>query len=322
MMIRLVSIALGFLIAANAFAQAFPVKPVRVVLRVAAGGLQDTLARAIAADLTALWGQSMLVESRPSAGGIAAAEFVARSAPDGYTLLQSDNTVFLVNEFLRTEKLSHDLDKDFVPVIALVAARNMAVASPKFAASNLGELIALAKRNPGSVNYASSGIGSNFHIDTEALAAETGIVMNHVPYKGGAPILQALMSSEIDFSLVGMTAAIPLIRAGKIKAIGYGGLSRTPLFPAVPTLSESGARGFETSAWWWWLAPAATPRAVLERLAADIGKVIGTAEFRERHVTGVGHELLNLPGQKAMEMFAADRKTFAARVKPLNLKLD
>ena len=186
----------------------------------------------------------------------------------------------------------------------------------------MGEVIALAKRKPGSIRYASSDIGSNIHIDSEALAAETGMVMNHVPYKGGAPILQALMAGEIDFSLVGLTAAIPLIRAGKIRAIGYGGLARTPLFPAVPTLSESGARGFETSAWWWWLAPAATPRAVLDRLASDIGKVISTTEFRERHVTGVGHELLNLPGPKAMELYAADRKTFAARVKPLNLKLD
>jgi tripartite-type tricarboxylate transporter receptor subunit TctC len=309
-------------LAVEALAQAFPAKPVRIILRVAPGGLQDSLARAAAADLSKALGQPVLVEHRPSAGGIAAAELVARSAPDGYTLMQSDNIGFLVNEFLRTEKLPYVLEKDFAAVIGLVSAKNMAIASPKFPGSGMRDLVAIAKQKPGALNYASSGIGSIFHIDAEALAAEAGISMNHVPYKGGAPILQAMMAGEIDFSLIGMTAAIPLIRAGKIKALAYGGLQRSALFPDVPTLSESGFKSFDSGAWFWWLAPSATPRAVIDRLAAETGKVISAPEFRERHVAGVGHELLNVHGTKAMEMYAADKRTFAARVKPLNLKID
>jgi tripartite-type tricarboxylate transporter receptor subunit TctC len=310
------------LLAFDALAQAFPVKPVRVILRVAPGGLQDSLARAIAVDLSKLMGQPVLIENRASAGGIVAAEFVARSAPDGYTILQSDNVGFLFNEFVRTEKLPYELERDFAPVIVLASAKNMAVASSKVPFSNMQQLVSLAKQKPGFINYGSSGIGSSFHIDTEALSNEAGMRLNHVPYKGGAPLLQALLTGEIDFALVGMTAAIPLIRQERIKALAYGGLQRSALFPDVPTLSESDFKGFDSSAWWWWLVPAATPRAIIDRIAADTGRVLTGAEFRERHITAVGHELVNAQGAKAWEMYAEDRRAFAARVKPLNLKVD
>ena len=306
----------------HALAQAYPIKPVHVILRVAPGGLQDSLARAIAVDLGKLWGQAVVVENRPSAGGIAAGQFVAASPADGYTMLQSDNITPLVNELLRTEKMPFDLEKDFTPVLVLVSSKNIAVGSLALKAANLPELVALAKQKPGFINYGSSGFGSSFHIDAEALAREAGIRMNHVPYKGGAPVLQALLTNELDFSLVGMTAAIPLIRAGKIRALAYGGLQRSPLFPDVPTIAESGLPGFDSGAWWWWLVPAATPRAVVERIAADTGRVLTAPEFRERHITSVGHELVNASGAKALQMYAEDRKTLAARVKPLNLKLD
>ncbi|MFM9967976.1 MAG: Bug family tripartite tricarboxylate transporter substrate binding protein [Burkholderiales bacterium] len=318
---RWIALAASFL-AFDALAQAYPVKPVRVILRVAPGGLQDSLARAIAVDLTKFLGQPVIVENRPSAGGVAGAEFVARSAPDGYNIVQSDNIGFLFNEFVRTEKLPYELERDFSPVIVLASAKNMAVASLKAPVSTMRELVALAKQKPGFINYGSSGIGSSFHIDAEALSSESGIRMNHVPYKGGAPILQALMTNELDFALVGMTAAIPLIRQGRIKALAYGGLQRSALFPDVPTLSESGFKGFDSSAWWWWLVPAATPRAIIDKIAADTGRVLTTPEFRERHITAVGHEVVNAPGAKAWEMYNEDRRAFAARVKPLNLKLD
>lgn len=318
----LIFLAVASLMAYEALAQAFPVKPVRVVLRVAPGGLQDSLARAIAVDLTKFLGQPVIIENRPSAGGIAAAEFVARSAADGYTIMQSDNIGFLVNEFVRTERLPYELEKDFAPVIVLASAKNMAVGAPKLPASTMQQLVALAKQKPEAINYGSSGVGSSFHIDAEGLSAEAGIRMNHVPYKGGAPLLQALLANEIDFSLVGMTAAIPLIRQGRIKALAYGGLQRSALFPDVPTLSESGFKGFDSSAWFWWLVPAATPRSVIDRIASDTGRVLTAPEFRERHITSVGHELVNAPGAKAWEMFADGRKAFAARVKPLNLKVD
>jgi tripartite-type tricarboxylate transporter receptor subunit TctC len=313
---------LAALCAFESSAQTFPSKTVRVVVQVPPGGLQDSLARAIAQDLAKSWNQPVVVDNRPGAGGIAAAEFVARSAPDGYTLLQTDNISFLTNEFLRTAKLPYDLEKDFAPVSVLVSAKNIVVGAPKLAATNMQQLVALAKQKPGALNYGSFGIGSIVHIDVEALAKDAGVRFNHVPYKGGAPLVQAVLADEIDFAMMGMTAAIPLIRQGRIKALAYGGLSRSSLFPDLPTLSESGFKGFDSGAWFCWLVPVGTPRAVAERIAVDAGRVISAPEFRERNVTGVGHELVNAQGAKLWEMLAEDRKVFAARVKPLNLKLD
>jgi tripartite-type tricarboxylate transporter receptor subunit TctC len=305
-----------------AVAQAYPAKTVRVVVGVPPGGLQDQLARAIAADLGKLWNQSVIVENRPGAGGIPAAESVARSAPDGHTVLQTDNITYLTNEFLRTAKLPYDLEKDFAPAIVLVAANNILVASPKLPANTLQELLALARARPGSLNYGSFGTGSIAHIDMEALALQAGVKVTHVPYKGGAPLLQALMADEVHFAMTGMTAAIPLIKQGRVKALAYGGEKRSALFPGLPTLSEAGLARFTSSAWFCWVVPSGTPPAVIGRIAADTGRVISAPAFREKHIDAAGHELVNADGAKLAEMLAADKKQFAQRVQPLNLKLD
>jgi tripartite-type tricarboxylate transporter receptor subunit TctC len=160
------------------------------------------------------------------------------------------------------------------------------------------------------------------HIDVEALAAEAGVSFNHVPYKGGAPLVQAVLANEVDFAMMGMTAAIPLIRSGKIKALAYGGLQRSPLFLDLPTLDESGFKGFDSGAWFCWIVPVGTPKAIVDRIATDAGRVMTATEFKDRYITAVGHELVNAPGAKLWDMLAADRKVFAARVKPLSLKLD
>lgn len=306
----------------TSLAQAYPAKPVRVVIQVPPGGLQDQLARGIAADLGKLWNQSVLVENRPGAGGIPAAENVARSAPDGYSILQTDNITYLTNEFLRTAKLPYDLAKDFAPVIVLVAANNILVASSKLQANSLQEVLNQARSKPGAFNYGSFGIGSISHIDMEALAAQAGARMTHVPYKGGAPLLQALAADEVHVAMTGMTAAIPLIRQGRIKALAYGGDKRSPLFPDLPTLSEAGFKGFTSSAWFCWVVPAGTPQAIIKRIATDTGRVISAPAFKEKFIDAAGHELVNAHGPKLTEMLTADRQQFAARVKPLNLKLD
>lgn len=307
---------------AAAQAQTFPAKVVKIVVGVPAGGLQDQLARGIAQDLRAVWDQAVIVENRTGAAGIAATESVVNAAPDGHTILQMDNANILTNLILRASKLSYNFERDLTPVIALVSAKNILVASPKLAADSVPELVALARARPGVLNYGSFGIGSISHIDGEAIAMLAGIKVTHVPYKGGAPLLQALLADEVSFGLTGMTAAIPLIRDGKIKALAYVGLKRSPIFPDLPTLDESGFAGFDTNAWFGWWAPAGTPAAIVDKIAADVGRVTSAPAFADKYVLPLGHELVNAHGARVAERLDADKKIFVARTKPLDLKLD
>ena len=293
----------------------------RVVVQVPPGGLQDTIARAIAPELAKLWGQSVIVENRPSAGGVVAAEMVARSAPDGYTILQTGAGTVLANEFLR-KNLPYDSDRDFAPVIVLIESNNILVASPKLGVNNIRELIALARERGSELNYGSLGIGHNTHIDVEAMLREAGARATHVPYKGGAQALQAIASGEVSFAITGITAAIPLVRQGRIKGLAYAGLKRSELFPDMPTLNESGFPGFESGGWFGWFAPAGTPKAVIDRIAGDTGKVISVPAFKEKFITAGGHELVNAPSSAFAELLARQRKVFAAKIAPLKLQLE
>jgi len=304
-----------------ALAQAYPAKPVRIVLPIAPGGLQDQLARGIANELSKLWGQPVIVENRPSAGGIASVENVARSAADGYSIMEIDNFSLVTNQLLR-KNLPYNLDRDFTPVIVLVAAKNIVVASNDLPAKNIQELMVLARAKPGALNYGSFGIGSIAHIDMEAIAALAGVTFTHIPYKGGAPLMQAVMTNEVSFALAGMTAAIPLIRQGRIKALAYGGLQHSTVFPDLPTLSESGLKGFESAAWFGWWVPAGTPQTIVGKIYTDTAKVLATAEFQEKFVFGAGHEPSSLPGTKIAELLKENIVTVAARIKSLNLTLE
>ena len=303
-----------------ACAQSYPSKPVRIVLPVAAGGIQDTLTRAMAPEMTRRWGQPAIVENRAGANGIIASEYVARSAPDGYTILMTSH-IQLSNDLLPEGRgLSFDPVKDFTPVIGLVSTGNILVAKPRFPANTLQELIALARQKPGELNYGSWGIGSSPHVDTETLAKLTGVKLTHVPYKGGGPLLQAVLAGEVSFTIMGLQPALAFIRQGRLKAIAYGGLQRSTVLPDVPTLSESGFKGFDSGGWFGWLVPSATPKAVVDRIASDASAVITTPEFRDKHILGVGMELLNLSSAAFTERFKADREAYAARLRGLGIK--
>jgi tripartite-type tricarboxylate transporter receptor subunit TctC len=305
----------------GAMAQAFPTKPVRIVVHVPAGGLQDSLARAAAQSLGKIWPQPVLIENRPAAGGSAGADFVLRSAPDGHTVFQTGVSTILANEMLLSRP-AFNIAKDFAPVLVLASADNIVIGAPNLPANNIQELVALARSKPGALNYGSFGIGSGQHVDAEALARVTGVSFTHIPYKGGAPLMTALAAGEIQFAFAGMTAAIPLIKQGRIKALAFGGPQRSSVLPQVPTLAESGLERFYSRAWFGWFVPLATPAAVVEKLAADTGRVISAPEFVATHLHAVGHELVNAPGPRLLEMLDADRKTYAERIRPLNLKLD
>ncbi|MFM9884382.1 MAG: Bug family tripartite tricarboxylate transporter substrate binding protein [Burkholderiales bacterium] len=306
---------------AISLAQSFPAKPVRLVVPYPAGGLTDVLSRAIAAEIVKTWGQQLLVENRPGANGIIAAELVAKSAPDGYTLLMVDKTTIALNPALYT-KLPYDPARDLTAVINLTASSSVLVAHPAFPANTLQELIALAREKPGQVNYGTFGLGSIVHVDTEALSSHSNIKLNHIPYKGVAEVMPAVASGQVQIALAGIPPTLGLIKQGKIKAIALAGPRRSSVLPDVPTFAEAGVTGVESRSWFGLVAPTGVPRATIEKLAADLGKVISAPEFQEKFVTGVGMELLNQPPDVFAGLMKADRAYYAALIKNMNLKLD
>jgi tripartite-type tricarboxylate transporter receptor subunit TctC len=303
----------------SAVAQPYPSKPVRLVLPVPPGGVQDTLARAMAPELAKRWGQPLVIENRSGANGAIATEHIARSAPDGYSILMA-SSMQVSNDLNAENKSAIDPTKELALVLALVSTGNILITTPQFPAGTLKELIALARSKPGEFNFGSFGIGSSPHLDMQALADINGIKATHIPYKGGADIMQGLLSGQIQFSFAGLQAALPFVRQGRLKAIAYGGLTRSATLPDVPTLSESGMKDFESSGWFGWFAPVATPRPVVDRIAAEVSSLITSPEFRDKSIHGLGFDLLNLPAGPFMEKFRAGREVYAARLKKLGVR--
>ena len=312
--------SLGLLYCALAAGQGYPAKPVHIVLPVSGGGIQDTLTRAMAPEMARRFGQPVIVENRAGANGIIASEYVARSAPDGYTILMT-SYIQVSNDLVPgITKLSFDPVKDLTPVIALVSTGNIMVTAPQFPANNLQELIALARQKPGRLNYGSWGIGSSPHIDTEMISRLAGAKMTHVPYKGGGPLLQAVLAKEIDFTIMALQTALPSIRQGRLKALAFGGRQRSTVLPEVPTMSESGFKDFESGGWFGWFVPAGTPNAVVARIAADASAVISDPAFRDKYILPRGMEVLNISSAAFAERFKTDRKAYAAKLKGLGSK--
>ncbi|MSQ50861.1 MAG: tripartite tricarboxylate transporter substrate binding protein [Betaproteobacteria bacterium] len=304
----------------NAFAQSYPAKAVHVIIPVSPGGLQDSLARAMAPELARRWGHSVIVENRTGANGIISADAVAKAPPDGH-MIWMGTMVQLSNDLLN-RKMPFDPIKDLAPVIGLVEAGSMFVSSMQFPARNLAELVAAARAKPGEINYGSFGIGSLAHIDAEALARVTGIQVTHVPYKGGADILQAILAGQVTFGIMGITATIPLVRQGRIRAIAYGGQKRSSAFPDVPTISEAGAKGFVSGGWFGWFTTGGTPAVVINKIANDSGQVISAPDFRDKYVHAAGLEVFNLGPGPLAEQLRADRESYSVRLKALNVKLE
>lgn len=302
-------------------AQAFPAKPVRLIVPYPVGGLTDVLSRAIAAEIGKTWGQQLLVENRPGANGIIAAELAAKSAPDGYTIMMVDKTTIALNPALYT-KLPYDPARDLIAIINMTASNSVLVAHPAFPANTLQELIALARAKPGEVNYGTFGLGSIVHVDTEALSAHANIKLNHIPYKGVAEVMPAVAGGQVHIALAGIPPTLGLIRQGKIKAIALAGPRRSNVLPDVPTFAEAGVSGIESRSWFGLVAPTGVPRANIDKLAGDIGRIISAQEFQDKYINGVGMELLNQPPDVFAELMKADRAYYAALIKTMNLKLD
>ena len=264
-----------------ALAQAWPAKPVRIVNAFAPGGPSDLVSRAVGEKLQGMWGQPVVVEARPGADGIIGMEHAAKSAPDGYTLVTVPvgNAVILPN--LRA-KLAYDINKDFVPVTLIATVQNMLVVGPNVQATNIRELLALSKANPGKLSFASPGVGSSPHIAGEMLKSATGIDMLHVAYKGTGPALNDVMGGQVTMMFSQMSSALQLSKQGKLKAIGVASAQRHAAAPDVPTIAEQALPGFEAMAWYALFAPAGTPAEIVAKVAADTTRALQMPDVKER----------------------------------------
>lgn len=271
--------AASLFVATAAIAQTYPAKPVRIVVGFSAGGGTDVTARLLAQKLTEFLGQSVLVDNRPGSGGMIATEAVARSAPDGYTLLMVA-AADVVQPAVRP-KLSYDLERDFAPISNVVVVPFALVSHPSVPARNVKELIALARARPGQLNYASSGIGSSAHLSNELFNSMAKVSITHVPYKGVAEGVTALAGGQVDMVFGSFPATLPLYEAGKIRMLAVSTLKRTSVMPALPTVDESGVKGYERYGWYGVMAPAGVPKDTIAKLNAGIVKVTSTPEMRE-----------------------------------------
>jgi tripartite-type tricarboxylate transporter receptor subunit TctC len=269
---------LAAFIASTALAQSYPAKPVRIVVPFAAGGPADLYARAIGEKLQGSMGQSFVVENRPGAGSLVGTDAVAKSPADGYTLLMMSNT-HTVNESLVPDK-PFQLMRDFVPVAPVNYSDLVMVVHPSVPAGNLREFIALAKSRPGALNYASSGNGTPYHMAGELFKALAGVDILHVPYKGSSGARTDLLGGQVQMMFDAITTMAPNVQAGKLKALGTSGKSRTAVLPGVPTISEAGVAGYDAVIWLGIMAPAGTPRAVIERLNAEITRIANAPEMK------------------------------------------
>jgi len=270
--------AASYCVGANS--QSYPTKPVRLIVPFPPGAYTDTVARLLAKKLSDGFAQPVVVENRAGAGGNIGADYVAKSAPDGYTLLMG--TIASAISVSAYAKLPYQLTRDLAPISLVVSVPYVLATSPAIPAKSVGELIELARAQPGKLNYASSGNGSALHLASELFKARTGTDLVHIPYKGIAPAITDLVGGQVSVMFPSLDSALPHIRSGKIKALAVTSTKRSTLLPEVPTVAESGLPGFEILAWGGVLAPAGTPKEVVARVNSEIAKALGSAEVKTR----------------------------------------
>jgi tripartite-type tricarboxylate transporter receptor subunit TctC len=283
--------------ASHAWSQAYPARTVRIVVPYAAGGNTDIVSRLIAQHLSAAWGQQVIVDNRAGGATNIGSELVARAQPDGYTLLMGGASNAINMTLFR--KPPYNTLKDFTPVVLCTVGANLLSVHPSIPVKNLRELIALAKSKPGQLNFASSGIGSSNHMAGELFKMMAHIDITHVPYKGNNPALADLVGGHVEMGFAGITAQVPLMKAGKLRGIALSSKERFPAVPDIPTFDESGVPGYESSTFFGLLAPAGTPPDIVRKVNADVAKVLARQEVRDRLIQGG-----QVPGGEPSEQFA------------------
>jgi tripartite-type tricarboxylate transporter receptor subunit TctC len=300
--------ALLLAVAAPLAAQPFPARAVKIVVPTSPGGATDAFARALATRLSTSWGQAVVVENRAGANQILGADFVSKSAPDGYTLLVSDASSFVINPHLYS-KLPYDGVNGFTPITVLVRFPWVVALNAAVPATSFQQLVALAKAEPGKLSYGSFGLGSSAHISVDYLKNLLGVDIVHVPYKGAGPAVTDLLAGRIQMMMVTPLLVEPHARAGKLRLVAAATAQRIPRLPDLPTIAESGVPGYEAGTWFALVGPPAMPRDVVAKIYTDTAKVLGDADFSEQYVTRQWFEAVgNTP-----EEFSAYLKTEYAR---------
>jgi tripartite-type tricarboxylate transporter receptor subunit TctC len=316
---RLLVTFVALLIAGQAVAQAWPSRPVRLVVPFPPGGTSDILARTIGARLGEPLGQPVVVENRPGAGGNIAAEHVAKSPPDGYTLIMGTSSLAISQSLYR--KLNYDLAKDLAPITQAVNYANLLVVHPSANVSSVAELLALAKAKPGVLNYGTAGNGTPPHMTGELFKSYTGVNIQHIPYKGGAPAIADLLAGQIPVMFDNVPPLLPHVRAGKIRALAVTSLSRVGVLPDVPTLHELGLKDFDAVGWNGLLAPAGTPRDIIARVHSEVGRILRIPEVRDQ-LTAQGADIVGNTPEQFAAWIRVEIKKWADVIQASGAKLD
>ena len=310
-LLAILGIAVAAFTAHDAAAQAYPSKPVRIIVPYPAGGTSDILARTLGQKLSEMWNQPVIVENKPGANGNVGADFVAKAAPDGYTLLLCDVGALAISPSVYTS-LGFDPNKDFAPVSMVAYSPHILVVNPALPVKTVKELIELAKAQPGKLNYAASSVASAPHLAGVDFAARTGIQWTYIPYKGGAQAVTDVVGGQADLLFNGMLATYSSVKGGKLRILAVSSANRMSAIPEVPTVAESGVPGFETGSWQGVLAPAGTPRDIVTKLNADFTRVLASHEMRERLGAQGAEVRTNTP--EAFAVFLRDETTRWAKV--------
>jgi tripartite-type tricarboxylate transporter receptor subunit TctC len=302
-------------------AQAWPSKPIRIIASVPPGSLQDAIARSVGQHLSQAYGQPVLIENRPGANTIIAAQAAAQAPADGYTFLIDTDSTHSINP-LAYSKLPYNPDKDFAPVSLIAQAVEVMFVPAEVPAKTVGEFIDMAKAAPGKVNYGSFGIGSNAHLAGLKIEQVTGVQMVHVPYKGGADAVPALQTNQVQLLVTAIGVGMPSLKAGKVKVLAVPGQQRHRLLPDVPTFAEAGYPQFDFKAWWGLVAPAGTSAEIVNRVSGDTAKYVKSAAFAEKFATTYALDAIGSTPAEFASFLKTDRERYAQIIRAANVRLD
>ena len=306
--------------AATGSGQAYPTRVVRIVVAFTPGGAVDTLARTMAQKMTEAWGQSVIVDNRPGAGGTIGTDSVAKATPDGYTLTAGAVSTHAINAGLY-KKLPYDPVRDFAPVALMAAVPNVLVVNPSLPAKSTKELIAIARQKPGALSYASAGAGTTLHLSGELFKSMAKVDIVHIPYKGSAPAVADVIGGQVPMMFDSITSSLPYVKAGRLRALGITSVKRSAAMPEVPTISESALPGYDMNPWFGLFAPAGTPASVISKVNGEVARILALPDVKER-LAAIGAEPMGGTPAQFAALVKADVAKWAKIVQEAKITVD